>query len=184
MANTIDWDAAEEAMGGDFKPYANEGIHKVKCNDIEIKEVGENGSVVMKFKFEETEVAYPSADHWLSFKNNNWRYIHNKRLMMVLGASEEAAKKAVEMAESKPDKANVIKAYEACYKKLLAKKPEVEIEVYTDGKYSRAEFTDKRVAMPRDDKPKQIIAATVPIDDPLAGAEEMTSEDDLSSLPF
>ena len=180
MAN-INWEEAEEKAGGNFKPYAADGKYTVKCNDVEIKEVGDKGSTIMKFKFEEAQdMMFPSADHWLSFKNDNWRYIHNKRLMQVLGATEDGAKKAVEMAESKNGKENVIKAYEACYKKLLAKKPEVEIEVYTENDYARAEFTDKRVAMPHGDEGQPKPTG----DDVLAGAEEMTGEADLSELPF
>ena len=178
---SINWEEAEEKAGGNFKPYAEDGNYTVKCNDIEIKEVGDKGSTIMKFKFEETkDLMFPSADHWLSFKNDNWRYIHNKRLMQVLGATEDGAKKAVEMAESKSGKDNIVKAYEACYKKLLAKKPEVEIEVYTENNYARAEFKDKRVAMPHGDEPAKQPSSN----DVLAGAEEVTEEVDLSEMPF
>lgn len=155
----LDWNDIQDSMGGDFKNYAADGKYKVKCNDIEIKEVGTNGSVIMRFGFEEDSVQYPTADHWLSFKNDKWRQWHNKCLMEVLGATDDGAKKAVEMAESKSGKENIIKGYEACYKKLLAKKPEVEIEVYTElnpnnGKeYARAEFIDRRVAMPHGNEP-------------------------------
>ena len=180
MAN-INWEEAEEKAGGNFKPYAADGKYTVKCTDVEIKEVGDKGSVIMKFKFEETkDIMFPSADHWLSFKNDNWRYIHNKRLMQVLGATEDGAKKAVEMAESKNGKDNIIKGYESLYKKLLVKKPEVEIEVYTENDYACAEFTDKRVAMPHGDEgqPEESNAPTE--DNPLAGAEEV----DLGDVPF
>lgn len=149
----LDWNDIQESVGGNYKNYAGDGDYKVKCDSVEIKEVGQNGSVIMKFGFEENDVQYPTADHWLSFKNDKWRQWHNKCLMQVLGATEDGAKKAVEMAESKSGKDNIIKSYEACYKKLLAKKPEVEIEVYTErnqnnGKdYARAEFTDRSVNM-------------------------------------
>ena len=183
----INWEEAEEKAGGNIKPYAADGKYTVKCNDIEIKEVGGNGSTIMKFKFEDTQdIAFPRADHWLSFKNDNWRYVHNKRLMMVLGAAEDAAKKAVEMAESKNGKDNVVKAYESCYKKLVGKKPEVEIEVYTEtnpnnGKeYARAEFTDRRVAMPHGNEGQSEPNVEVESTDPMAGAEEV----DLSDVPF
>ena len=96
--------------------------------------------------------------------------------MVVLGASEDNAKKAVEVCESKSGKDNIVKAYEAAFKKLLAKKPEVEIEVYQNGKYSSAEFKDGRVAMPHGDEPKK--ESTV--EDALAGAEEISNDD----LPF
>lgn len=176
---TINWDDVQEKAGGSFKNYAADGKYKVKCNSIEIKEVGQNGSTIMKFGFEDTDVQYPTADHWLSFKNDAWRQWHNKCLMVVLGATEDGAKKAVEMAEGKNGKENIIKGYEACYKKLLAKKPEVDIEVYTENNYARAEFTDRSVAMPHDNEP-----AKTDTGEPLAGAEEITDETDLSELPF
>ena len=179
---SIDWDNVQEKAGGSFKNYYADGDYKAKCDGVEIKEVGDKGSVIMKFHFEETESAqYPTADHWLSFKNDAWRQWHNKCLMQVLGATEDGAKKAVEMAESKNGKDNIIKGYEACYKKLLAKKPEVDIEVYTDEKnYARAEFKDRTVAMPHGDdaKPKQS-SDTVP-SDPMDGAEEIN----LDEVPF
>lgn len=178
MSN-INWTEAEEKAGGNFKPYAADGKYTVKCHDVEIKEVGDKGSVIMKFKFEETDKEqYPSADHWMSFKNDNFRYIHNKRLMELFGATEENAKKAVEMAESKSGKENVMKAYEACFKKLLAKKPEVEIEVYTENDYARAEFLSRSVAMPHGNE-KQ---AEPKGEDILAGTEEVDLSDD--ALPF
>ena len=185
MANTINWEEAEKNAGGDFKNFYADGNYTAKCDGVEIKEVGTNGSVIMKFHFEEgTDGQFPTADHWLSFKNDNWRYIHNKRLMMLFGASEENAKKAVEMAENKSGKENIIKAYEACYNKLLAKKPEVEIEVFTEpnqsnGKeYARAEFRDRSVAMPHGDDNKPADKG----DDVLSTGEEVDLTE--ADLPF
>lgn len=180
----LDWDNIQEQMGGQFKDYANDGKYTVKCTGVEIKEVGTNGSVIMKFGFEENEkFQFPTADHWLSFKNDSWRAWHNKNLFELFGLSEDQAKKSVEMAEGKDSKENKIKAYEQLYKKLLAKKPEVEIEVFTEenpnnGKaYARADFTARSVAMPRDnDKPTN--------DDPLAGAEDVSNEISDGDIPF
>ena len=167
----INWDDVQSKAGGNFKNFYADGKYTAKCNGVEIKEVGTNGSVIMKFSFEEDDKGkFPTADHWLSFKNDSWRQWHNKCLMELFGATEEAAKKAVEMAESKEGKDNIIKGYEACYKKLLAKKPEVEIEVFTEDKYARAEFTDRNVAMPHGDekqpesKGDDIISQGEPVD--------------------
>lgn len=173
-----DWAALKDEMGSNFKNYASDGDYKVKCDSIEIKEVGQNGSIIMKFGFEATDVQFPTADHWLSFKNDNWRKWHNRCLMIALGASEEAAEKAVDVCEGKSGKDNIVKAYEQAYKKLLAKKPEVEIEVYTENDYARAEFKDRSVAMPHGNEP----AKEEKKDDVLAGAEEVDLSDD--SLPF
>ena len=182
---TTDWEALEEEMGGDFKNYADDGNYKVKCDSVEIKEVGTNGSIIMKFGFEEDEVVYPTADHWLTFKEgkDHWRKWHNRNLMMVLGATKENAQKAVDVCEGKSGKDNIVKAYEQTFKKLTAKKPEVEIEVFTerndnDGKdYARAEFKDKSVAMPHGDTKKKESS-------PLEGAEDASDEIDLSDVPF
>lgn len=173
-----DWKALKDEMGGNFKTYAEDGDYKAKCDSIEIKEVGQNGSIIMKFGFEATDVQFPTADHWLSFKNDNWRKWHNRCLMIVLGASEEAAEKAVDVCEGKSGKENIVKAYEQAYKKLVAKKPEVDIEVYTENDYARAEFKDRSVAMPHGNEPAKENKG----DDVLAGAEEVDLGD--ADLPF
>ena len=176
-----DWKALKDEMGGNFKTYAEDGDYKVKCDSIEIKEVGQNGSIIMKFGFEATDVQFPTADHWLTFKEgkDNWRKWHNRCLMIVLGASEEAAEKAVDVCEGKSGKENIVKAYEQAYKKLVAKKPEVEIEVYTENDYARAEFKDRSVAMPHGNEPKKTE------EDPLGGALEVTAAEIADEdLPF
>lgn len=178
---SIDWDDVQNEVGGNYKNYYADGFYTAKCDGVEIKEVGKNGSVIMKFHFEEDEKGqFPTADHWLSFKNDKWRQWHNKCLMVVLGATDDAAKKAVEMAESKSGKDNIMKAYEQVYKKLLAKKPEVEIEVYTENNYARAEFKDRTVAMPHGDEPAKENKG----DDVLAGAEDVSGEIEMNDLPF
>ena len=174
---SIDWDNLEDKMGSKFKPFAEDGKYKVKCIDVEVKEVGSNGSIVQKFIFEEDKNAqFPTADHWLSKKNDNFRAYHQKNLFVVLGATEDQARSTVEKAEEK-DFDYAVKFYEKALKNLLAKKPEVEIEVYTQinentGKeYARAEFTDRSVAMPRDGAKK-------------ASDTKSSDEIDLSDLPF
>lgn len=177
----LDWDKIQEDAGSKFKAYYADGKYKAKCDDVEIKEVGDKGSVIMKFHFAETDEAkFPTADHWLSFKNDSWRAWHNKCLMVVLGASEENARKAVEICESKGDKDGKVKAYEQTYKKLLAKKPEVEIEVFTEDNYACAEFTDRTVAMSHDNEPEKQAPKDDILDNPIEGAEEV----DLSDVPF
>lgn len=174
---TIDWNNVQEKAGGKFKKYFADGPYKAKCDGVEIKEVGDKGSIIMKFHFEETEEGqYPTADHWLSFKNDAWRQWHNKCLMVALGASEDAAKKAVETAESKNGKDNIVKAYGQMYERLLAKKPEVDIEVYTENGYARAEFQDRTVAMPHGDEPQKEKSA----DDIIEQGEEI----DPGDIPF
>ena len=171
----IDWDAIDqEYAGGDFLPYAEPGKYKVVCDSVEFKQAGSKGNYVMKFHFADKDgVKFPTADHWLVKDKQNWRVKHCKDLFMVLGADEAKAKKGCELAESKDSFDYAVQAYEQGFNALLKKvQPEVEIEVDKDGKYSRAEFTDGRVAMRHDDNP-------------ISGAEEVDlSSDDLGALPF
>lgn len=177
----IDWKKVEEDAGSKYKNYAKPGTYKVKCVDVDIREVGTNGSVAQDFIFEEDDqYQYPKATHWLSFKNDSWRQWHNRQLMIVLGSSESTAEKAIDKIEALGDKEKIMKGYTTAYKALLKKKPEVEIEVFPDGKYSRAEFTDDRVAMPHDDtKP-----ASEDTDEVVPEDIEDGEEIDLSDIPF
>lgn len=166
----LDWDAIEdEYAGGDYLPYAEPAKYNVTVDGVEFKAAGSKGNYVMKFHFAPTEeYQFPTADHWLVKDKQNWRAKHCKDLMVALGCTEENAKKACEAAESKGfDYA--VSAYEQGFNRWIEKNsPKVEIEVYPDGKYSRAEFTDRRVAMKRDDNPT-------------AGAEEIILD---TELPF
>lgn len=155
----MNWDEIEKSAGGEYKDYAPDGTYKVKVESVEIHEIA-TGSVAQDFKFAEAEsYKFPKATHWLSFKNDNWRCLHNRNLMMLLGATKEAAQKAVEICEGKGSKEAIISAYQQTYDKLLKKQPEVEIQVWLeDGdKYRTAEFTDGsvRMAKPGDSKPKK-----------------------------
>lgn len=172
---SINWDSIEEEYkGGDFKEYAPEGKYTVKLKDVELKQAGNKGNYIVKFKFEETDqYQFPTADHWMSKDKTNWRIKHMKELLTVLSGNEDNAKKACELAESKGSFDYAVQGYERAFSTLAKKKPEVEIEVWQEGKYSRAEFTDRRVAMKRDDNP-------------MAGAEEvdLSGDDGLGELPF
>lgn len=170
----INWDSIEEEYkGGDFKDYAPEGKYTVKLASVEVKPAGSKGNCIVKFKFEDTDqYQFPTADHWMSKDKTNWRIKHMKDLLTVLSGNEENAKKACEMAESKGSFDYAVQGYEKAFSTLANKKPEVEIEVFPDGKYSRAEFTDRRVAMKRDSNP-------------LAGAQELTlDQQDALDMPF
>ena len=167
---SIDWDDIESKYGGTH--YATEGNYTVKCVDVEIKKVGSNGSIIQKFMFEDNGgIKFPTADHWLGKNNDAFRMHHQKALLVLLGASEANARLAVEKAEAK-DLDYAAKAYETAFKALLKKNPEVEIEVYSDGEYYKAEFADRSVAMPHDNVKKA--------NDNAEGEEEI----DLSDIPF
>lgn len=180
---SIDWDQVKEKNTPKFKSYAKPGVYKVKCIDVNIREVGSNGSIAQEFIFEEDEERqYPKATHWLTFKEgkDGWRQWHNRNLMVVLGSSESTAEKAIDKIEALGSKDKIVKGYETAYKSLLKKKPEVEIEVFPDGKYSRAEFTDESVAMPHDDAKPATTDADEVVPEDINDEEEI----DLSDIPF
>lgn len=169
-----DWKKLEEEQGPQYKQYAADGKYKAKVSDVNVKEVGTNGSVAVEFLFEETDdYQYPKATHWLSFKNVNWTKWHFKCLLETLGIATSSAEKAIDACESKRDDRDaLIKAYEQTFKKAAARHQEVEIEVFTElnqsnGKeYARAEFLDDKVAMPHDDAPKsnEVVPEEIPED--------------------
>lgn len=170
----INWGEIEEQYkGSQFKDYAEDGVYKVKCDGVEIKDAGSKGNKVIKFHFEDTDkFQFPTADHWMTKDKAGWRIKHMKDLFVALGSTEEKAKKCCEIAESKDDFEFAAKGYLKGFETLIAKKPEVEIEVYTEGKYARAEFTDRTVAMRRNNNP-------------LAGAEKVEEEEiDFNEIPF
>lgn len=180
----IDWDKLEAEQDKGFKEYAPEGRYTVKVEKVDIHIVGTNGSIAQDFFFEESnEYKFPKATHWLSTKNVGWRQWHNLNLMMLLGAPKDAAKKAVEACEAKDgNKASLINAYQATYDRLLAKKPEVEIDVWQDGKYSRGEFASPKVRMSRKEETKP--AAADATDSILDDAEELALDKEELELPF
>jgi hypothetical protein len=99
--------------------------------------------------------------------------------MIVRGSNKDTAEKAIDKIEALGSKEKIMDGYKTAYKALLnKKKPTVEIEVYPDGKYTRSEFTDDRVAMPHDD------AKPAPASDEIIPEDIPDGEIDLSELPF
>ena len=173
MAET-DWNALANDFGNKYKDYPSNGVHTVKVAETKLRKAS-TGTVWHEFHFEEDDkYQYPKVSHPLSAKNANWRKWHWKCLFELLGATDEAAKKAVESCESKGDYDKITDAYETAMNRLAAKHPEVEIEVWKNGKYSEADFNcSLRMNRPQDTQ-------TASIDDAFAGAEEVSDE----SIPF
>lgn len=179
----INWDELDGQYNGNgnFKDYAKPGIYTVKCDGVEFKQVGSKGNYIMKFHFAETDnLQFPTADHWLSKANQNWRIYHTRMLYEALGASEANSKKVCELAESKDSFDFAVQAYEKGFSTLLAKKPEIEIEVYQDGKYTRAEFTNRKVAMPHDNADDSTTDTQIDLGDGM----DVEVEIDESEIPF
>lgn len=173
--SSINWDELASNYNK-YKDYAQPGIYKVKVASVENREAS-TGTVWQEFKFEDSDqYAFPKVSHPISSKNANWRAWHWKCLFELLGATEDNAKKAVESCEGKGAFDQVKEAYLNAMARLVARHPEVEIEVWSDGQYSRADFDD-RVRMSRpDDTPRQSSTSN----DPLEGAVEIKGEE----IPF
>ena len=176
----INWDAVEQETGSNFKNYAPDGRYKVKLDGVEVHEAGNKGNYAVDLHFEETpEFQFQKATYWISKDKQNWRIKNMKDLLAVLNGSEDNAKKVCEMAESKDSFDYAVAAYEKALKTLASKKVDTEIEVYFSGYYSKkgtpisnATLTDSRV-----------YNKNVKNDNPMAGAEEIELDTDLS-LPF
>lgn len=180
----INW-AEVESTGNHFKDYAPHGVHKVIVAGVKHHETS-TGSIAQDFIFaEDDQYKYPKVTHWLSFNNNNWRLLHNRSLMELLGASRENAERAIEICEDKTRQEDIIKAYQQAYERLIAKKPEVEIETWADPKntkYSRADFTASSVRMDNpDDEPYEGKSTDKKADDIMKDGEEIALDKD---LPF
>ena len=171
----FNWDELSDQFGGKYKDYCPAGIHTVKLASVENR-TASTGTIWQEFKFEDSDDwAFPKVSHPISSKNQNWRAWHWKQLFVLLGATEENARKAVETCEGKGDFEKIASAYLSSMERLVAKHPEVEIEAWKDGKYMRADFNNRvRMSHPDDEKPAG---------DPFAGA---TPADDIDAgdIPF
>ena len=191
---STNWDElANQYKVGDFKPYAPVGEYTAKVKDVVVDKTPK-GTHYMRAEFEQTEeYQFPkSAQHWLSRNNINWCKWHHMNLMQVLGASEEAAKSAIDKVEiTNAPVEKVMEGYKKMYQALAEKHVSVRIRVREQydqngnvrtGKngepYLEAEFADSRVFI--DNKPKE---EKKPANEIMEGAEEAT-DIDLDSIPF
>lgn len=168
----IDWNSIEEKFGGNFKDYAPAGKFEVKISKANNR-ASSTGTVWMEFKPDDGDkYAYPKISHPISFNNDAWRQWHMRCLFELFGATKDQAKKAVENCESKDGKEAICKSYETSMQKLLEKKPTVEIEVWEEGDYMRADFNSGvRMNKPQVEEKSE---------DPTAGVEEVEED----SIPF
>lgn len=187
----FDWNTNEEQYKGNFKSYAQDGKYTAKVTSVELKEVGSKGSVVAKFSFQDAEeVQFPTADVFVITSKEGWNMHLNKELFILLGASEENAKRAAETCILGKNKDAQIKALTQVYGKALAKKPEVKIEVYSeegkDGKfYARADFdTNKVPRSRRSTDPNSFSDDTIAKEAAKAMEEGGDGEISLDSIPF
>lgn len=193
MANLLNWDEieAEASSNKQYKDYAPNGEHRVKVKEIK---KNDNGNGWFDFVFEETEYKFPKLSFALfSDAKIKYRAHYYKEVMKQLGASEENARKAVEVCEGKSSRADVHKAYADAFARLAKKHPEIEIEVRdqydrngdparsdSGTVYGEAVFAKKSgLQFPSNGAKKAQTTSN-----PLEGAEEISGEEDLSELPF
>lgn len=180
-----DWEQMESEAGGNFLPYADNGTHKVKVDDLDIRETKNRAGETtywLDLTFKGEDFSYPKVSHAISFKNDSWRRVHYMRILKELGIPEDKAKQAIQSAESKTGPANIVAAYHTVFGRAVQKHPEIEIEVYDDtninqktGKpYKRADFKNPAVAFGRNNT-----SSSTP-SNALDGAEEVS----LDELPF
>lgn len=183
MAFTLNMNEAKEEFGSKFKPYAGDGLYEVKLKDV-TKKVANTGTIFFEFNFEESDEAqYPKISRALfRDEKQKFRAFHYAQIMMVLGATEETATKAVNACENKANREAVADAYVQMFNRLAQKHPKVKIEVSTEvnnGKeYARGEFADPSVHFSNNSKP-----ATKSVD-VLPDEVEVDTDIDLDEVPF
>lgn len=185
MSNAnFNWEELEKSVSN-FSPIAEVGFHKAKVETIDVRE-SKNGTYWMDFIFADDGTKFPKISHPISFKNNSWRMVHFKRILVEFGISEEKAKAAIEACEGKKGNDSIVAAYHAAFDRATAKHPEVEIDVFEDDKinpnngrpYMQADFKNPAISFGRNNKkPAQTSGETI-----LDQAEEISGED--LSLPF
>lgn len=140
MAN---WDEIDNEYGnGNFKDYAPNGTHTAKLEKASVIDKENWKSPAVEFTFlEDDAYKYPkSPRHFLSMAKPAWRMHHMRDILMALGMPKETAQKAIETVDdptNPPERAKMVKGYQAVFDKIAQKHPEVEIIVRTqmrDGK--------------------------------------------------
>ena len=167
----INWEEIEGKYGGSFKDYAPAGKYKVKIGSV-ANRASSTGTVWIEFKPADDKYAYPKIGHPISFNNDAWRQWHMRCLFELFGATKDQAKKAVENCEGEGGKEAICKMYESAMQRLIKKNPEVEIEVWEEGGYTRADFNNSvRMNKPQTEEKQEDI---------LSSSEEISDEE----IPF
>lgn len=191
MAN-LDWNTieAEANTNKNFLDYAPNGEHTVKVDEVTKRD---NGKGWFEFAFVDGKYKYPKLSFaFFSDDKVNFRAHYYKEVMKQLGASEDAARKAVEVCEGKSGRENVFKAYTDAFNRLAKKHPELTIEVRDqydrDGNpvtsangtiYGESVFARKSGLQFSSNSAQKTEKKS---DDPLDGAEEVDLSD--TDLPF
>ena len=184
---TINWEEAQANYGSQFKEFAPNGVHSVKIEKVENRSSATSETIWQEFYPEQTDqYKFPKISHPLSNKNLNWRAWHWKELFVLFGATEDAAKKAVESCEAKKSYADIASAYEQAMNRIATKAKAVDIEVWREpnsvGKvYAVADFnTGVRLNRPEATSTATTASSADDIDLFSEPAEDITEDD----MPF
>lgn len=197
------WDELDKQFESKFKNYATPGEYEVKVESVSIRDVNtsKGSQYIISFNFKDADdFKFQKVDKWV-FKNNvGFRKFHFRNLFIMLGCTEDGAKKAVETCEESNDYDTIAKTYAKTFGQVAAKykrnvKIEIREQVDRDGfyvvsdkgfRYTESEF------MNFDNNPKHNVyfapnkarGESAPIDikpeDIMENADEISAED----IPF
>lgn len=199
MTKEINWDEIDSQYSSKFKNYAEVGNHEAQVESVSIKDVQtKNGTqYILTFNFKETDdLQYPKATRWVFKDNENFRQYHFRNLFMMLGCTEDGAKKAVASCEELDDYDKVADAYAKTLAQVAAKykrpvKIEVRLQVDRDGHYVRSDkgtiYTEAEF-LNFDDKHNVYFSPTKAVEDAdtEVAPDDIPSDDEISidSIPF
>ena len=175
----IDWDNINSQYEKKYKDYAPEGDYTTKLESVEMV-TAKTGNTGIRFNLKETE-DYKFPKYGVTFyntKNESFRQHHMKEIFIVLGMTEEQARKSVEACEGK---SNVMDAYQKLITSFLPKQKEFEISVFKENpgdKYTTWDFKSSSVRM----KKHSSSTESTPSDDFLSDGETVEISDD--EFPF
>ena len=159
----LDWDAIEKDnnMSNKYKNYAPEGVHTTKLADVSLTETPNNIGIQFTLA-ENDEYKFPKygAASWIKTKRDSFRQHHMKEIFVVLGFTEDQARKAVEQCENKED---LGKAYLEMFKKAVPKAKAFDVVVFpqeSNPQYTTWDFASEKVRMNRkkkEDKAENIL---------------------------
>lgn len=128
------WAELEKQAGVDnnFKSYAPNGEYKVKLDHVEVRDKDTWKAPGLEFHWAESpDYKFPkSITHWLSLANPAWRAVHNRNILMQFGVEKTKAEELIDAAEKNTDRAKLVQAYGALYKRVAERGSEVEITVH------------------------------------------------------
>lgn len=130
---SIDWGEIDKKSNSQsFKSYAPNGEYKVKLDHVEVRDKDTWKSPAVEFHWVESpDYKFPkSIAHWLSMANPAWRAVHNRNILMQFGVEKAKAEELIDNAEKDLDRAKLVQAYQALYKRMAERGCEAEITVH------------------------------------------------------